>query len=357
MSADRSEDASEERARPGAERRGATESMRTADLHTEATVVDGLQINNWSPDVLRQLQKGGIHGVNATCAVWEGPTETLRLIGDWCQLQAAHPDLLRLVTSSEQIREAKASGHVGVLLGFQNTSPFADDYRMVEVFHRLGVRIAQLTYNNQNLVGGACYEPVDSGLTRFGKVIVAEMNRVGMLVDLSHVGNRTCLEAIAASSGPVAITHSNPTWFVDSPRNKPDEVIEALTARGGVIGACLYPNVIGGSAATLDGFCTMVARLCDQVGAEHVALGSDCTQDWGQDYVAYLRDGRWRPTDSTNPPQWPQWPSWFTGPADFPHVTDGLQAVGLGDAEVTGILGGNWLRLFDDVFPGTRSES
>ncbi len=329
--------------------------MGATELHARATVVDGLQINNWSAEVLRELQAGGIHGVNATCAVWEGPTETLRLIGDWCQLQAAHPDLLRLVTSSEEIRQAKEEGHVGVLLGFQNTSPFADDYRMVEVFHRLGVRIAQLTYNNQNMVGGGCYEKVDAGLTRFGDVIVAEMNRVGMLVDLSHVGNRTSLDAIAASATPVAITHSNPTWFKESPRNKPDEVISALVERGGVIGCCLYPNVIGGAQTTIEDFCKMVARLCEQVGVRHVGLGSDCTQDWGQDYVAYLRDGRWRPTDSTNPPQWPQWPTWFSGPADLPNVTQGLLTVGLNEDEVTALLGGNWLRLFDEVFPGTRS--
>lgn len=99
----------------------------------------------------------------------------------------------------------------------------------------------------------------------------------------------------------------------------------------------------------------MVARLCEKVGVQHVALGSDCTQDWGQDYVAYLRDGRWRPTDQADPPQWPQWPAWFTGPADLPTVTDGLLAAGLNDDEVIAILGGNWLRLFDEVLPGTRS--
>lgn len=138
---------------------------------------------------------------------------------------------------------------------------------------------------------------------------------------------------------------------MESPRNKPDEVIQALVERGGVIGCCLYPNVIGGSATTLEGFCAMVARLCEQVGPSHVALGSDCTQDWGQD-----RDGRWRLTDAANPPQWPAWSQWFTGPADFPRVTEGLQAVGLSDAEVHGILGGNWLPLFDEVFPGSAAR-
>lgn len=323
----------------------------TTSVHQRATVVDGLQINNWSRPVLEELRAGGISGVNATCAVWEGPEETLRNIGDWCQLQAKHPDILTLATSAEEIRQAKVDGKVAVLLGFQNASPFADDYRFVEVFSRLGVRIAQLTYNIQNLVGGACYEPVDSGLTRFGGTIVAEMNRVGMLVDLSHVGNRTSLEAIDASAQPVAITHSNPTWFVDSPRNKPDEVIKALVERGGVIGACLYPNVVGGADATLADFAQMVADLCETFGVQHVGLGSDCTRDWGDDYVAYLRDGRWRPPGDGAAPTWPAWPSWFQGPADLPRVTDGLIDVGLNEHEIHQILGGNWLDLFERVFP------
>lgn len=323
----------------------------SASVHQRATVVDGLQINNWSRRVLEEVRAGGISGVNATCAVWEGPEETLRNIGDWCQLQAKHPDLLTLATTAEEVRAAKADGRVAVLLGFQNTSPFADDYRFVEVFSRLGVRIAQLTYNIQNLVGGACYEPVDSGLTRFGRTIVSEMNRVGMLVDLSHVGERTSLEAIDASEQPVAVTHSNPTWFVDSPRNKSREVIQALVERGGVIGCCLYPNVIGGADASLRDFCQMVADLCQAVGVQHVALGSDCTLDWEDDYVAFLRDGRWRPPDEDAPPTWPTWPTWFQGPADLPRVTDGLVEAGLAEQEIIQVLGGNWLDLFDRVFP------
>jgi membrane dipeptidase len=320
-------------------------------LHEESVVVDGLQINNWSRPVLEELRSGGISGVNATCAVWEGPTETLRAVADWYRLAAENADIVTLGTSADDIRKAKEEGQVAVLLGFQNTSPFGDDFRMVEIFSRLGVRIAQLTYNIQNLVGGSCYEPEDSGLTRFGRTVVAEMNRVGMLVDLSHVGHRTSRDAIEASARPVAITHSNPTWFFDSPRNKPDDVIRALAARGGVIGCCLYPNVIGGEQATLDEFCRMVARLVEEIGAEHVAIGSDCTRNWDDDFVGWLRNGRWQ-APSDPPPSWPAWPGWFDGPEHFPRLTDGLSAVGLDDAAVMGVLGENWLRLFDEVFAG-----
>ena len=320
-------------------------------LHEESVVVDGLQINNWDRGVIEELLAGGVSGVNATCAVWEGPLETLRAVADWYRLAADNADILTLAQTGDDIRKAKQERRVAVVLGFQNTSPFGDDYRMVEVFHRLGVRIAQLTYNIQNLVGGACYEPADSGLTRFGTTIVAEMNRVGMLVDLSHVGTRTSLDAIEVSATPVAVTHSNPAWFFDSPRNKPDAVIEAVASRGGVVGCCLYPNVLGGERTTRDQFCQMVSRLVDQIGPEHVAIGSDCTRNWGDDFVSWLRNGRWQPP-AAQPPTWPAWPQWFIGPEDFPNLTEGLQRVGLDDQTAAGVLGENWLRLFDDVFTG-----
>ncbi len=328
-------------------------------LPAELLTVDGLQINNWDRGVLTELREGGVHAVNATCAVWEGPAQTLATIGDWLVLARENPDLVALATSTDDIRAARAAGRTAVLLGFQNTSPFADDYRLVEVFHRLGVRIAQLTYNIQNLVGGSCYEPEDSGLTRYGATVVAEMNRVGMLIDLSHVGERTSRDAVEASAQPVAITHANPLWFHDTPRNKSTELIDAVTKRGGIIGCCLYPNTLaGGATASLTEFCEMVHRLADLVGEEHVAIGSDCTRNWGPDFIGYLRNGRWQPAaaGAERTPAAPDWPDWFSGPAHFPVLVDGLDAAGLDERTIRAVLGENWLRLFDEVFPGQGAE-
>jgi len=308
---------------------------------------DGLQISNWDRATLEEVRRGGVNGINATCAVWDGPIDTLRNVGDWLTLQRDNPDLVRIATTTEDIRQCANEGVLAVLLGFQNTSPFDQDYTLVEVFHRIGVRIAQLTYNIQNYVGGSCYDPEDSGLSRFGARIIDEMNRVGMLVDLSHVGNRTALDAVAQSAAPLAITHANPTWFVDSPRNKPNEVINAVCEAGGVIGACLYPNVIGGKHATEDGFVDMVVRLIDQVGIDHVALGSDATRNWDSGYVDVLRDGRWKPRQHAT---WPEWPEWFSSPEDFPSLVDALQKAGLSDADLAKVLGGNWMSLFERVF-------
>ena len=140
-------------------------------------------------------------------------------------------------------------------------------------------------------------------------------------------------------------------------RNKPSEVIDALAARGGVIGCCLYPNVLGGETTTLRQFASMIVKLVDQIGPDHVAIGSDCTRNWSEDYVGWLRNGRWRPAHH-NPvePAWPMWPAWFSSPADFPALTEGLQDAGLDDSVVGQILGENWLRLFDQALHPHGSE-
>ncbi|MGY2746707.1 membrane dipeptidase [Arthrobacter sp. UYCu723] len=326
-------------------------------LHEKTTVVDGLQISNWSRPVLEELRTGGVSAVNATCAVWENAADTLRSIGQWLEVANRNPDLVFLATSGADIEAAKAQNRIAVFLGFQNASPFEDDYRYVEVFHRLGVRIAQLTYNNQNLIGGGCFETTDAGLTRYGQVVVEEMNRVGMLIDLSHVGYRTSRDAIEASAVPVSVTHSNPLWFHDTPRNKPHEVIQPLVDRGGVIGCCLYPTVSGGEHVTIEKFCGMITRMVDQYGPSHVGIGSDCTRGWDQEFVGWLRNGRWQPTDPRNTPAWPAWPNWFTGPLDFPRLTDGLVTAGLNDHTISAVLGGNWTRLFTEVMDTTKEHA
>lgn len=314
---------------------------------TRSLVFDGLQISNWNRETIEEIKRGQINGIHATLAVWETPIEAIRNIADWNVLRNENPDLVSIACSADDIRSAADQDKVSVVLGFQNTSPFAQDYTLVEIFHQLGIRVAQLTYNIQNYVGGSCYDPQDSGLTRFGQRIVEEMNRVGMLIDLSHVGNKTSLEAIDASSRPVSITHANPLWFADTPRNKPDEVIDALVSRGGVIGACLYPNVIGGNSTSQDEFSAMIIKLVDKYGPEHVAIGSDMTRNWDQGYVNYLRDGRWKPAANAS---WPEWPSWFSSPEDFPKLADGLLKAGLSDSDLALVMGENWLKLFETSF-------
>ena len=233
-----------------------------------------------------------------------------------------------MVTNAAEMHRAVADDVLGAVLGFQNSTMLGDDPEMAQIFADVGVRVVQLTCNISNHLGASCWEPSDGGLTRAGHRLVAALNDAGVLVDLSHVGNRTSIEAVHASAEPVAITHGNPLWFCDSPRNKPDEVLDAVAERGGVI-----------------------ARLATQVGMEHVAIGTDAVVGWAPDGLGWMRSGRWdRPADPSAIPEFPEWPAWFKGPKDFGSLAAGLDDAGFSPTERDAILGGNWLRLFGELF-------
>lgn len=317
-------------------------------MRTERLFIDGCQINNWDARTIEELRRGQVDAVHATCAVWENARGAIGRLLDWQERFTRHGESIRAAGSAREIETAKRDSRTAVVLGFQNTTPIDQDPRLLELFWRLGVRIIQLTYNSQNSVGGSCYEPHDSGLSRFGHIVVEEMDRLGLLVDCSHVGDRTTREAIDASAHPIAITHANPRWFCDHPRNKPDEVLIALAARGGVVGVTLYPPFIGGSEVSLEDFSAMVARLIEQLGSDHVAIGTDLARNWTDADLVTLRHGR----QLRNPPaaSWPAWPAWFTSAADFPRLIEGLAATGLDEDTIDKVGGRNWLRLYRDVF-------
>ena len=159
-------------------------------------IIDALNCSNWDRELLLEAQAAGLTCAHVTVAVWENGRETLSKIERWYRLLRANSDIAMQVTQAADIEWAKSENKVGILFGFQNSSPLEDDLGLVEIYHRLGVRVIQLTYNNQSLLGAGCYEPQDSGLTRFGREVVREMNRLGMVVDLSHVGEQTTLDAI-----------------------------------------------------------------------------------------------------------------------------------------------------------------
>lgn len=311
-------------------------------------LIDGCEINNWDSATVDELRRGGIDAVQATCAVWENARGALGRLLDWRDRFERYADALVPAHSTADIESAHREGRTAVLLGFQNTAPIEDDPRLLQVFWTLGIRVIQLTYNSQNAVGGSCFEPHDSGLTRFGRTVVSEMNRLGLLVDCSHVGDRTSRQAIDASSTPIAMTHANPRWFCDHPRNKPDDVLAALAARGGVLGVTLYPPFIGGSDVRLGDFAGMVARLADQLGPDHVAIGTDLARNWSDADLVALRHGR--QVRDPPPASWPEWPAWFRSAADLPRVIEELAVAGLDDDAIDKIAGRNWMRLYNDVF-------
>ncbi|WP_298788960.1 membrane dipeptidase [uncultured Marinococcus sp.] len=321
----------------------------------EIITIDALELSNWDRDFLYLLQEGGVTCVHACCGLWENARETISKVGAWHQFFKANSDLVMQVFQGSDILKAKKEGKIGVILGTQNTSALEDDLSLVSVFNQLGVKVMQLTYNNQNLVGSSCYEKIDSGLSRYGKLVVEEMNRVGMVVDLSHVGEQTSLDAIEISNRPVAITHANPDWLYPTKRNKSEKVLQALKENKGVIGVCAYPHLINGKSTTLNEFCEMIMETVDFMGIDHVGIGTDLTMNMSKEFLNWMRMGRWTfeidyGAGSQEDPEWPEWPEWFKTPADFPNIIRGLQENGMKDEEISKVMGGNWLRFFTNAF-------
>lgn len=322
----------------------------------DAPLIDNLQYANWSPAIFEQMRAGGVDAVHVTIAYHENFREMVLNLEAWNRWFERFPDLIFKGSSGSDVARARATGRTAIFFGFQNPSPIEDDIGLIEICHQLGIRFMQLTYNNQSLLATGCYEAEDTGLTRFGKQAVAEMNRVGLVIDMSHSADRSTREAIDASARPIAITHANPDWWHPALRNKSDDVLRALTERGGMLGFSLYPHHLkGGGACTRAGFCEMIAEAATRYGAQNLGIGSDLCQDQPDSVVEWMRVGRWSKTldygeGSADNPGFPPMPDWFRDNRDLGGLRAGLLAVGFDTAEADGIMGGNWLRFYEDGF-------
>ncbi len=309
--------------------------------------IDGLQYCNWSRDIFLQMRAGGLTAVHATVSYHENFRQTVRHLVDWRQRFRDHADLILLARDGEDLARAEASGRTAIFLGLQTPMPIEDDIGLIEILFDLGVRFCQITYNNQSLLGCGWPEREDSGVTRMGAEAIAEMNRLGMIVDLSHAGERTACEAIALSSRPVVISHANPRWLADTARNVSKPLLQALAAKGGLLGLSLYPaHLPDGGATTLPQFGAMAAEAAQIMGAGRLGIGSDLCQDQPDSVVRWMREGRWtRPSAAAI--AFPEQPSWFRSNLDFPGLAEGLAAAGFGDEDTALVLGGAWADFID----------
>jgi len=323
--------------------------------------IDGLQYSNWSREIFEQMREGGLDAVHATLVYHETTRETLSRLGEWNRRFEAWPDLIMPVHVPQDIAVAQASGRVGIILGAQNCSPIEDDIDMVEVMRDLGLMIMQLTYNNQSLLACGCYEAEDSGITRFGRQVIREMNRVGMVIDMSHSAERSTLEAIEISERPVIISHANPESFHPAKRNKSDKVLKAIAESDGLLGFSAYPfHLRNGSDCTLTEYCEMIARTADLMGIEHLGIGTDLCQNQPVSILEWMRNGRWSKDmdygeGSASNADWPRPLSWLRDSRDFSNLIAGLRKVGMSEDEVAGIMGKNWVALLERA--ATRQET
>ncbi len=322
------------------------------DLFASAIVWDNVfPLEPWvgnDLDALGRLKAAGFSAVSLTIA---GDNHN---VGEAVQRLAAarrqiaeRPDF-RLLLTVEDVRAAKREGHLAVGLHFEGTRCLERNLDMIAAFHALGVRHNLLAFNQANSVGGGCGEAGDGGLTRFGRRVVAEMQRVGMLVDLSHTGAQTSLDAFAMASKPMVISHSNCRAVHEHWRNVTDEQIRACAATGGLVGISGSSEYLGDPQASTAALLRHVRHVADLVGPAHVGLGLDFVFDSdGLNRWIRSRPEEWPGTDS------PDWPGFhYAKPTQVAELTEALLSGGWSDADVLGLLGENHIRVCDAAWRG-----
>ena len=325
-------------------------------------VIDNLQYANWSKKIFDQMGEGGVDAVHVTIAYHENFRETVSNFEAWNRWFELYPGRIFRGLWADDVRKAKQTGRTAIFLGFQNPSPIEDDIGLVEIVHTLGARFMQLSYNNQSLLATGCYETEDPGITRMGRQVIREMNRVGLTIDMSHSAERSTLQAIEISERPITITHANPSFWHPALRNKSDTVMKALAESGGMIGFSLYPHHLKDkSDCTLESFCRMVADSAERIGIDHLGLGSDLCQDQPDSIVEWMRVGRWSKEidygeGSKDNAGFPPMPDWFQDNRHFGTIAEGLKSVGFNDEEVGKVMGENWLRFYETAFPPIANQ-
>ena len=319
-------------------------------------LIDGLQYANWSEKIFTQMRKGNVDAVHVTITYHENFRETVLQIEKWNRFFEQFPDLIFQGRTVGDIKVAKDTKRTAIFFGSQNPSCIEDDIGLVEILHTLGLRFMQLTYNNQSLLASGCYEADDTGLTRMGREVVSEMNRVGLVVDMSHSAKRSTLDAIEYSSRPIAITHANPSFWHSALRNKSNDVLKALGESNGMLGFSIYPHHLkNGSNCSVQSFCDMVAKTIDLMGEDNVGIGTDLCQDQPDSVVEWMRVGRWTKSidygeGSADKPGFPDMPNWFGGNLDFSNISTGLKNTGMDQSMISKVMGGNWYNFFSNSF-------
>ncbi len=318
--------------------------------------IDCLQYANWSEKIFRQMREGGLDAIHVTIAYHENFRETVLNFEQWNGWFEQFPHLITKGLTTADIDLARKTNRTAIFFGFQNPSPIEDDIGLVEIVHTLGARFMQLTYNNQSLLATGCYEHNDTGITRMGKQVIKEMNRVGLVVDMSHSADKSTIEAAEFSCRPIVISHANPHQWFPALRNKKNSVIQAVVEHGGMIGFSLYPHHLKDkSECSLASFCEMIARAAEQYGTQNIGIGSDLCQDQPDSIVEWMRVGRWtKEVDygegSKDQPGFPAMPKWFRDNRDFNNLEEGLGAAGFNKTEIDNILGMNWYHFYNNNF-------
>ena len=314
--------------------------------------IDNLQYCNWSKEIFEINREANLDAVHATICYHEDYDELQINIDLWKKYFENYSSLIFQGFNSKDIERAKQENKTAIFFGLQNCSPIEDNIEYVEVLKQQGVLFMQLTYNNQSLLATGCYEEKDAGITIMGREVIKEMNRVKMIIDMSHSAELSTLEAIEISQEPIVVSHANPSFWHKGLRNKSDTVLKELNNSGGMIGFSIYPHHLkGASECTLDSFCEMVAETTKKISVKQIGIGSDLCIRHPDSIVEWMRNGTWTKTKdfgegSSNNPGFPPQPSWFEDARGFSNLERGLRKVGFNEEETRDILGNNWYNFY-----------
>ena len=317
--------------------------------------IDNLQYCNWSREIFQINREAKLDAVHVTIVYHEDYKELLKRIEEWNKHFTENSDLIFHGRNYKDIEKAREQNKTAIFFGFQNCSPIEDDINLIEKVHQLGCRFMQLTYNNQSLLATGCYEKIDSGVTNFGKEAIKEMNRLGIVIDMSHSAEKSTFDAIELSEKPIAITHANPLFWHKAIRNKSNDLLKALAESGGMLGLSLYPHHLkDGTNCNLESFCQMTAKTAEMIGVENIGIGSDLCLKQPDKIVEWMRNGTWAKTKnygegSKNKSGFPKQPEWFIDARGFKNLEEGLKKIGFNNTEVEGILGNNWYNFYKNI--------
>ncbi|MDB9956941.1 dipeptidase [Candidatus Pelagibacter sp.] len=317
--------------------------------------IDNLQYCNWSREIFQINKQAGLDAIHVTIVYHEDFDELKTVLKNWENHFSENSDLIFHGKSFKDIEKAKSENKTAVFFGFQNCSPIEDDIGLVEKVYDLGCRFMQLTYNNQSLLATGCYEAIDSGVTNFGKEVIEEMNRLGLVIDMSHSAEKSTIDAIEISKKPIAITHANPSFWHPAKRNKSNKLLKILSEHKGMLGLSLYPHHLkDGTDCSLESFCEMTAKTAEIMGVEKIGIGSDLCLNQPDTIVEWMRNGTWTKSKnygegSKNKPGFPKQTDWFLDARGFENLEVGLKKVGFSENEVNGILGNNWYNFYKEM--------
>ncbi len=322
-----------------------------ADIMREALVWEGSV--GWTPEclpysggVLEQYRHARHDHLSLTVAAeWNGVEAAMRHLAKLRRWFGERAGEFALVQTADEIEAARQSGRLAISFNFQGAGPFGNDPAMAEVYARLGVKLAILSYNGRNALGDGCQEPGNAGLSSLGKAFVGALNKAGIVIDLSHAGERTSLETIDASSHPVVFSHSNPCSVYNHIRNISDDMIKACAGRGGVIGINSLGFMLDSeNRSTPEKFVRHVSRVAELTGPEHAALGLDWNfydpfmQQMFREFPQLAKLGY--------PP--PPWDS--LAPCKVVSIARLLLQAGWRRPDIEGLLGGNMMRIARQVW-------